>query len=69
MITSVEDDAGLGLTFTYDGNNRLSTVTDPEGGTATYSYDSAVSWSASSRRSWSGATPARTEYTYLRHRR
>ena len=68
LITSVEDDAGRALTFTYDGNNRLSTVTDPEGGTATYSYDSAGDLVSVEQAIASGATPARTEYTYLRHR-
>ena len=68
LITSVDDDAGRALTFSYDGNNRLSSVTDPEGGTATYSYDSAGDLVAVEQAIASGATPARTEYTYLRHR-
>jgi RHS repeat-associated protein len=68
LVTSVEDDAGRALTFAYDGNGRLIEVSDPAGGEVTYGYDANGDLDWVEKLIASGATPARTEYTYSRHR-
>ena len=68
LISSVEDDAGRALAFTYDGSNQLIEVTDPAGGTVSYEYDTSGDLVAVEQAIASGATPARTEYVYSRHR-
>lgn len=40
LLTSVTDVFGHALTFAYDSQNRLYTVTQPDGAFAQYSYDS-----------------------------
>jgi RHS repeat-associated protein len=40
-LISYSDRAGLTLTFAYDGQNRLTTITDPFGRTLTYFYNDA----------------------------
>jgi RHS repeat-associated protein len=39
VITQAQDNSGRTVTYTYDGSKRLQTVTDPDGGVTTFTWN------------------------------
>ena len=40
LVTGVSSDAGISLSYAYDGQNRISQVTNPDLTTISFGYDS-----------------------------